>query len=116
MPIGSNVADSYKKGRGLPMNKETMRARYGPQLEAEGMKNFSQFDGAEIMARDFGLSREDLDQYSLLSQQRTAAAQAAGLYDAEIAPMDTVMNVVDRETKEVRCALTRSCMHPTFVK
>ena len=71
---------------------------------------------ADIVAERYGVSREDLDQYSLLSQQRTAAAQAAGLYDAEIAPMDTVMNVVDRETKEVRCALTRSCMHPTFVK
>ena len=59
MPIGSNVADGYKKGRGLPMNKET-----------EGMKNFSQFDGAEIMARDFGLSREDLDRFAVESHRR----------------------------------------------
>ena len=81
VPIGSNVADSYKKGRGLPMNKETMRARYGPQLEAEGMKNFSQFDGAEIMARDFGLSREDLDRFvhaRLVPQLRGGQVQGCG--------------------------------------
>jgi hypothetical protein len=81
VPIGSNVADGYKKGRGLPMNKEKGRARYGPQLEAEGMKNFSQFDGAEIMARDFGLSREDLDRFvhaRLVPQLRGGQVQGRG--------------------------------------
>ena len=90
VPIGSNVADGYKKGRGLPMNKETMRARYGPQLEAEGMKNFSQFDGAEIMARDFGLSREDLDRFAVESHRRAHHATTTGRFAREIVPVACV--------------------------
>ena len=42
-----------------------------------------------------------MDEYALQSQQRTAAAQAAGLFDAEIVPVTTIMNVVNKETKEV---------------
>lgn len=87
VPIGANVADGYKKGRGLPMNKKTMLERYGKQLEREGMKNFSQFDGAEIMAREFGLSREDLDRFAVESHRRAAAATAEGRFRREIVPV-----------------------------
>lgn len=62
------------------------------------------------MATRYGVSREDLDQYSLLCQQRTAAAQANGKYDDEIVPMDTVMTVKNKETGEVPL-LTSSCTH-----
>jgi len=55
-------------------------------------------DTADIVAERYGVSREDQDEYSLLSQQRTAAAQAAGRYDAEIVPMRTLMKVVDKAT------------------
>ena len=56
---------------------------------------------AETVARRYGISRERQDEYALKSQQRTAAAQAAGRFDAEIVPVTTTMNVVDKETKEV---------------
>lgn len=56
---------------------------------------------AEYVARKYGISRESQDQYSLLSQQRTAAAQAAGKFDDEIVPLPTTMAVTDRETREV---------------
>src|SRR5439155_25595208 len=49
----------------------------------------------------YGISRESQDRYSLASQQRTAAAQAAGRFDAEIVPFTTSMAVVDKATKEV---------------
>lgn len=55
-------------------------------------------DTADIVAERYGVSREYQDQYSLQSQQRTAAAQAAGRYDAEIVPMQTKMKVVDKAT------------------
>ncbi len=55
---------------------------------------------AEIVARRNGVSREAQDAYSLQSQQRTAAAQAAGRFDDEIVPLTTVMQVTDRETGE----------------
>jgi acetyl-CoA C-acetyltransferase len=53
---------------------------------------------AEIVAERYGVSREAQDQYSLQSQQRTAAAQAEGRYDAEIAPLTSVMTLTDKET------------------
>ncbi|SNT27351.1 acetyl-CoA C-acetyltransferase [Noviherbaspirillum humi] len=42
---------------------------------------------AEIVARRYGISRERQDAYALQSQQRTAAAQAAGRFDQEIVPL-----------------------------
>jgi acetyl-CoA C-acetyltransferase len=56
---------------------------------------------AETVAKRYGISREAQDEYAFQSQMRTAAAQAAGYLDAEIVPVTTTMNVVDKETKEV---------------
>ncbi|CAN7308528.1 MULTISPECIES: acetyl-CoA C-acyltransferase [Variovorax] len=56
---------------------------------------------AEFVAKKYGISRESQDRYSLASQQRTAAAQAAGRFDAEIVPFTTSMAVVDKATNEV---------------
>ncbi len=51
---------------------------------------------AEIVAERYGISRERQDQYALQSQQRTAAAQAAGKYDDEIVPLATKMKKIDK--------------------
>ncbi len=56
---------------------------------------------AEVVARRYGISRDQMDEYSLRSQQRTAAAQAAGRFDDEIVPVSATMAIVDKETKEV---------------
>jgi acetyl-CoA C-acetyltransferase len=56
---------------------------------------------ADIVAERYGISREDQDAYGLRSQLRIAAAQEAGLFDDEIAPMQATMAVQDRETKEI---------------
>ena len=56
---------------------------------------------AETVARRYGISRERQDEYALKSQQRTAAAQAAGRFDDEIVPVTTTMTVTDKETGEV---------------
>ncbi len=53
---------------------------------------------AEIVAERYKISRERQDEYSLQSQQRTAAAQAAGKFDDEIVPLASVMKVVDKAT------------------
>ncbi len=55
---------------------------------------------ADIVAKRYDISREYQDEYSLQSQQRTAAAQQAGLFDDEIVPMETKMKVIDKETGE----------------
>ncbi len=56
---------------------------------------------AEVVADRYKISREAQDAFALRSQQRIAAAQAAGKFDAEIVPMDTVMKVVDKATGAV---------------
>ena len=55
---------------------------------------------AELVAERYGVSRDAQDEFSLLSQQRVAAAQAAGLFDAEIVPFETTKIVTDRATGE----------------
>lgn len=55
---------------------------------------------AEVVARRYGISREAQDAYALESQRRTAAAQAAGAFDAEIVPVTATMAQVDRATGE----------------
>jgi len=56
---------------------------------------------AEIVASRYGIGRDRQDEYGLLSQQRTAAAQAAGKFDDEIVAMTTTKAIMDRETKEI---------------
>ena len=51
---------------------------------------------AEFVARRYGISREAQDAYALQSQQRTAAAQAAGLFADEIVPVSARRKVVDK--------------------
>nr|WP_170537946.1 acetyl-CoA C-acyltransferase [Ruegeria arenilitoris] len=56
---------------------------------------------ADIVAERYGISREEQDAYGLRSQQRIAAAQAAGKFDDEIVPIQTTMAVKDKETGEI---------------
>jgi acetyl-CoA C-acetyltransferase len=56
---------------------------------------------AEVVADRYKISREQMDEFALQSQQRTAKAQTAGRYDDEIAPLVATKKIVDRETKEV---------------
>jgi acetyl-CoA C-acetyltransferase len=55
---------------------------------------------AETVAQRYGVSREAQDEYSLRSQQRTAAAQQAGRFDDEIVALPSTMLVTDRNTGE----------------
>ena len=56
---------------------------------------------ADIVAKRYDISRESQDEYSLQSQQRTAAAQTEGKFKDEIVPLATKMDVMNKETKEV---------------
>jgi acetyl-CoA C-acetyltransferase len=55
---------------------------------------------AEIVAERYQVTREAQDEYALSSQQRTAAAQAEGRLEREIAPLPSLMRVENRETGE----------------
>ena len=58
-------------------------------------------DTAEVVAKRYGVSRESQDEYSLLSQQRTARAQAEGFFNEEIAPMKVTRGILDKKTGEI---------------
>ncbi len=58
-------------------------------------------DTAEVVANRYGISREKQDEYALQSQQRTAAAQAAGKFDDEIVLLPSSMSVMDRENGNI---------------
>lgn len=61
----------------------------------------SMLDTAETVARRYGIGREACDAYALQSQQRTAAAQAAGRFNDEIVPLASRMKVIDKQTGEI---------------
>ena len=56
---------------------------------------------AEVVAERYAISREAQDEYALQSQQRTAAAQQAGLFANEILSVTANMGVMDRQTGEI---------------
>lgn len=55
---------------------------------------------AEYICKKYDISRDAQDEYALLSQQRTAAAQEAGAFDQEIVSVTTTKAVFNKETKE----------------
>ncbi|MXV18426.1 MULTISPECIES: acetyl-CoA C-acyltransferase [Deinococcus] len=56
---------------------------------------------AEIVAKRYGITREQQDEYAYHSQMRTARAQQAGLFEHEIVPMTATMKVQDKATGEI---------------
>lgn len=55
---------------------------------------------AEVVAKRYNISRQAQDEYSLVSQQRTARAQQEGFFQGEIAPMKATMGIFDKATGE----------------
>lgn len=56
---------------------------------------WSMLQTAEQVAKRYGISREQMDEYGAASQQKAAAAQAAGLFNDEMVPMTVTMGVAD---------------------
>ena len=81
VPIGSNIIDSFKEGHGQPFNGKGMMERY-PGVQ------FSQFAGAEMMAKRWEMSRDDLDSFALASHEKAKTATEAGYFDKEIVPVE----------------------------
>lgn len=86
----------------ISMVQSKMRPAADPWILAHKPAVYmSMIETADIVADRYGISREDQDAYGLRSQQRIAAAQANGIFDDEIVPMNTTMAVKDRETGEI---------------
>ena len=92
--IAAGVESMTRVPMGLPW---TLPAKHGfgsyrsPAIEARYPNQpFSQFGGAEMMAKKYGFDRAALDVYALESHKRAAAATNGGKFDAEILPIDIV--------------------------
>jgi len=79
VPMFSPSALAQKAGLGF-YQSESVNRRYHDVV-------FSQFTGAEMMARKYGLDKDALDQFALLSHQRAIAATEAGAFADEIVPL-----------------------------
>ncbi|MEE4206132.1 MAG: beta-ketoacyl synthase N-terminal-like domain-containing protein, partial [Erythrobacter sp.] len=93
VPMGSNATLHMKEGLGHYKS---------PRLEEKfpGIQ-FSQFMGAEMIAKKHGFSKDDLDRFALASHEKAIAATQAGAFESEIVPVEietpegTEMHTVD---------------------
>ena len=89
---------------------QTPEMRIAPDptvLEKHPQAYIQMIDTAEIVAERYGVTRDEMDEYALLSQQRTHAAQEAGKFDDEIVPLASTMMVKNKETGEISKSETR---------
>jgi acetyl-CoA C-acetyltransferase len=77
VPMGTPVFLPLQAGIGTGPWPKSVQDRFG-------VTEFTQFRGAEMMAKKYGLSREALDAFALGSHRKAAAATQAGAFDAEI--------------------------------
>ncbi len=89
VPMGLSVALPAQNGFGQPKSPR-MEERY-PNIQ------FSQFMGAEMVAEKYGLTKDELDEYSYRSHQRAIAATQAGAFKNEIVGLE----VTDAEGNKV---------------
>jgi acetyl-CoA C-acetyltransferase len=82
------------------MNLHRLRDRWIEEHKPE--LYMTMIETAEVVAKRYYITREQQDEYALVSQQRTAAAQRAGRLDAEIVPLATTKLVPDKVTGAVR--------------
>ena len=82
-PMGMPVVLPYKAGLGHPMSPRQTERYPGIQ--------FSQFKGAEMIAKKYGMTREQLDDYGFASHQKAIAATKSGAFTAEILPIEITL-------------------------
>jgi acetyl-CoA C-acetyltransferase len=79
----------------LHMYKEVWLSQNKPEIY------WPMLQTAENVAKRYGIGKERQDEYGVQSQLRAASAQAAGLFDAEIVPMTTIMGVADKASGQL---------------
>ncbi|HJN95661.1 MAG: acetyl-CoA C-acyltransferase [Gammaproteobacteria bacterium] len=91
--IGSNIRDGLEHGRGTPKGERL-------ELQYPGIQ-FSQFDGAELLAEKYDISRSELDSFGLLSHQRATQATENGYFKQEIVPLNIKLEDGSADVHEV---------------
>ena len=78
-------------------HKNSFRAQSQAVLAASPAAYMQMIETAEVVAARYGIPRARQDEFALQSQARTAAAQQAGRFDAEIVPLQSVKQLFDKE-------------------
>ena len=86
VPMSAPAKLAHESGMGSPFGSAGIKAHY-PGIQ------FSQFAGAEMIARKYDLSKDDLDAFGYESQKRGAAATQSGAFDKEIVPIEVTTHV-----------------------
>jgi acetyl-CoA C-acetyltransferase len=94
VPMGLAVMLPMQAGIGIGPWPQSIKDRYG-------VTEFSQFTGAEMIARNYQMSREELDAFALESHRRAAEATKRGDFDEEIVPL-TVVDADGQERSHAR--------------
>jgi acetyl-CoA acyltransferase len=108
-PMGASVV----KGMGFPFS-DTMQGRY----EETGLP--PQGIGAEMIADEYGFTREDLDAFGAESQRRAAVATSEGRFENEIVPVpvvvdgETIMMARDEGIRDGTTSTTLGALKPAF--
>jgi acetyl-CoA C-acetyltransferase len=89
VPMGTPIFLPLQAGIGTGPWPQSIKDRYG-------VSEFSQFTGAEMIARNYQFTREQLDAFALDSHRKAAAATEAGEFDSQIVPLA----VLDAEGNE----------------
>jgi acetyl-CoA C-acetyltransferase len=79
VPLAAATRDGEAAGHGNPRTGTGWRRRFRDEV-------LNQFNGAELIAEKWGLSRRELEEFALTSHQRAVAARDAGMFDEEITP------------------------------
>lgn len=93
VPMGLPITLPYKEGHGFYVSP-AMQERY-PDVQ------FSQFAGAEMVAKKYDLSKDEIDAYAYRSHERAIAATQAGAFDSEIVPIEVTNEDGDTELHKV---------------
>ncbi len=80
VPIGANIVDGFKMEHGLPYGKKISERYPGVQ--------FNQFTGAEMLARKYELTTDELNEFALASHMKARRAVEEGRFDEEVVPVE----------------------------
>ena len=94
VPMGTPIFLPLQAGIGIGPWPQSIKDRYG-------VSEFSQFTGAEMIAKNYQFSREQLDAFALASHRKAAEATEAGAFDSEIVPL-AILDAEGNESLHVR--------------
>jgi acetyl-CoA C-acetyltransferase len=89
VPIGASIVDGYKADHGVPYGKRISERYPGVQ--------FNQFAGAEMLARKYELTQDELNRFALASHQKSRRAVEEGRFQREIVPIEIELPDGSRE-------------------